>query len=114
MTYILHGLAREGIGHQVLDPFLIGLGRSRMPSVQTIKLEQQGQSRVKPVIKNSDTFLDAADIAAAAFKELVIQIANFLGACYQLRRNGMTRENHELQRHPSSRCCLGERGRECS
>jgi hypothetical protein len=114
MTYVLHRLARESIDHQVLDPFLIGLGRSRMPSVQTIKLEQQRLSRVKPAIKNSDTFLDAADIATAAFKELVIQIANFLRACYQLRRNGMTRENHPHQRHPGSRCCLGERGRECS
>jgi hypothetical protein len=85
MTYILHGLSREGIGHQVLDPLLIGLGRSSMPPIQTIELEQQGRSRVELDIENGGTFLDAADIATAAFEELVVRIANFLRACYQLQ-----------------------------
>jgi hypothetical protein len=40
MTYIGHGLTREGAGHQVLDPLLIGLGRSRVPAVQGIELQE--------------------------------------------------------------------------
>jgi hypothetical protein len=48
MAYILHGLARENTAHLALDPLLIGLGRSRMPPVQTIKLQQQGLSQMKP------------------------------------------------------------------
>jgi hypothetical protein len=85
MTYILYGLSGEGIGHQVLDPLLIGLGCSSMPPIQTIELEQQGRSQVKLDIKNGGTFLNAADITTTAFEELVIRIANFLRACHQLQ-----------------------------
>jgi len=56
---VLHGLARENTAHLVLDPLLIGLGRSRMPSVQTIEL-------------------NTANIATTAFKELVIRFADFV------------------------------------
>jgi hypothetical protein len=40
-TYISHGLTREGASHQVLDPLLIGFGRSRVPAVQGIELQDK-------------------------------------------------------------------------
>lgn len=37
-THIVYRLVGEDVAHQLLDPLLIGLGRSRVPPVQTVEL----------------------------------------------------------------------------
>jgi hypothetical protein len=39
ITYVIYGLAGENVTHRLLDPFLVSLGHSRMPPVQTIELQ---------------------------------------------------------------------------
>jgi len=38
-TYTVYVLVRENVAHQLLDPFLISFGSSRVPPVQTIELQ---------------------------------------------------------------------------
>jgi hypothetical protein len=96
MTYIIYCLARENATHQLLDPFLISFGSSRMPPVQTVELQQHRLSGVRADI-NDSTFLNTADISAATFEELVIRVTHFLRACNQLHRNGMPRETTDTK-----------------
>lgn len=89
-TYLIYRLYTiEDVVHRFLDPFLISLRSSRVPPVQTIELQRHGLSGVKTYI-NCSTCLNTADIAFATFKELVIQVTNFLNTCNQLHCNRMT------------------------
>jgi hypothetical protein len=89
-TYTVYRFVREDVAHQLLDPFLISLRSSRVPPVQTVELQGHGLSGAKTYI-NSSTCLNTADIAFATFKELVIQVTNFLNTWNQLRWNRMTK-----------------------
>jgi hypothetical protein len=46
-AYSIYRLAREDLGHQFLNPLLIGLRSSRVPPVQAIELQQYEPSVVK-------------------------------------------------------------------
>jgi hypothetical protein len=46
MTYVLHRLAGEDVAHHFLQPLLIGLRSSRVPSVQAVELEWHRMSQV--------------------------------------------------------------------
>ena len=82
-AYFVYGFVLENSFHQLGYPLFVGLRRSCVPAIQTVKLKLHARLHVRHGSNANHVdllvpYLDTADIATTTFEKLVIRVAYFL------------------------------------